>query len=87
MAFYYRKNRNKLVWDLQRRRLKSQRIPLSGSVSVRRLSPGRRSPKKKKKKREKNVQINHLHRFVHLHTVNEPKADVRSTGQFLLTQR
>lgn len=53
MAFYYRKNRNKLVWDLQRRRLKSQRIPLSGSVSVRRLSPGRRSPKKKKEEREK----------------------------------
>lgn len=79
MAFYYRKNQNKLVWDLQRRRLKSQRIPLSGSVSVRRLLPGMKSPKKKEKKKERvNVQINHLHRFVNLHTVNKLKADLQA---------
>lgn len=79
MAFYYRTNRNKLVWDSQRRRLKSRRIPLSGSVSVRRLSPARRSPEKNI--RERNVEINHLHRFVRLHAVNKLKADVRLTGK------
>lgn len=50
MAFYDRKNQNKLVWDSPKRRLKSRRIPLSGSVSVRRLSPARRSPENKYKR-------------------------------------
>lgn len=65
MAFYYRKNRNKLVWDLQRRRLKSQRIPLSGSVSVRRLSSGRRSPKKKKREKCANKSPPQICSFTH----------------------